>query len=169
MDNRERPSGTKHRSRTLAAAGLGTVALLAACGSSLTGCTTHATAAPPASASGLATSSSAISCAQITSLRTSLSKLSHAAASLGSAGQLSTELRDVERQSGALNGQVRKAFSAQISQLSSDLELITKDAGTLVLHPSASNVTAFTGAVHRLKITSEPMIREIKQIKAACP
>ena len=173
MDNRERPRATKHRSRTRAVEGLGSVALLAAFGSSLTGCTTHGAAASPAtpsvSASGLATSNSAIQCAQIIALRTSLTKLSHTAASLGSTGTLSTELRDTERQLRALNGQVGRAFSAQISQLSSDFSQITKDAGTLALHPSVANVTALTAAVQRLRTTSEPMIKEIKAIKTACP
>ena len=159
MDDGERPRRTKYCKRTLAAAGLGSVALLAACGSSLTGSSTHGGAGPPA----------AIPCAQITSLRTSLTKLSHTAASVWSAGELSRELRDVERQFGALKGQVGKAFSAQISQLASDLSQITKDTGTLALHPSVANVTALTGAVQRLRTTSEPMIKEIKAIKTACP
>ncbi len=173
MDTGERPKATKLRRRTRAAAVLGSIALLAACGSSLTGCTTHAAAAPPVtpsvSASGLATSSPAIPCAQIASLRASLTKLGHTAASLTSAAELSTELRDLGRQLGALKGQVGRAFSAQISQLSSDLGQITKQAGTLALHPSAANLTALTGAVQRLKTSSEPMIKKIKAIKTACP
>jgi hypothetical protein len=119
-------------------------------------------------ATGPATSSPAISCAQVTSLRNSLTTLRHTAATLASAGPLSTDLGNLDRQLVALKGKVGKAFSAQVSQLSDDLSQITKDAGTLLLHPSSANVTDLTRAVRRLKAASEPMIKEVKEIRTSC-
>lgn len=174
MRANQRPAGTKQHKWNLAAVSLGSIGLLAACGSSATSNSTGAaapSASPPVSvsvhaASGPAASSSAIPCAQITALRTSLTKLSHTTVSPASAGQLTADLTNIENQVAALKGAGGGAYSAQASQLSAALTQITKDAQTLATHPTAANATALTTAVQKLKTTAQPMI---KQMQTVCP
>ena len=166
MHKTKRPAGTKHHNRKLAALSLCGIGLLAACGSSSTSGTSAPSASPSVSvsvhaASGPATSSSGIPCAKISSLRTSLTNLSHTTLSQASAGQLTSELANVGKQLAALKGQSGGAFSAQASQLSSALSQITKDANTLVSHPSSANLSALTEAVQKLKTTAQPIIKEM--------
>jgi hypothetical protein len=162
---------TTHRSKQLAARwtaavlSIGSIAVIAACGSIGTGSSgLNSSSAPAATASG--SGASAIPCAEISALRTSLTNLSHTAVNPATAGRLSVELTQIEQEVATLKSQSTGAFSSQVNQLSADLTRIQTDAAALATDPSATNLTNLTNAVSSFKATSKPLIAEIQ---ATCP
>jgi hypothetical protein len=142
------------------------VALLTACGSSVTSGTASASASASAIGGSASPSSAAIRCGQVTMLGTSLTKLGHAAVSLESLGQIAADLANVDQHLATLKDQTTLAFSAHKSQLTAAVDEIGKDARALAGHPSQANLNALAAAVNNLKSAAKPVIKEID---AACP
>jgi hypothetical protein len=166
MSNAHHPPRSRFR-WIAAVASLGGVALLAACGSSAANGTAGSSASSPtATSSASASSSPSISCTQISLLRTSLTRFSHVTVSANSAGQISADLTSIETEFAALENQAAGAYSAEIGQLTTALNQITKSAQALAKHPSQANLTATTNAVNNLKATAKPLIKEMQTV---CP
>ena len=82
----------ERRSWPLAIAGLGAVALLAACGSGATGTTAGSSTSPSAAP----TATASISCAQVTALRAALVNLRSISVNAKTSGELTADLTEVE-------------------------------------------------------------------------
>jgi len=147
---------------TLAIAGLGAVALLAACGSGATGTTAGSTTSPPAAP----TATASISCAQVTALRAALTNLRSIRVNASTSGQISADLTQVETALTAMKGGVSSAFAAETHLLSADLATIGKHARALSSHPSPANLRATTTAVAELKTAAAAAI---VIMRSACP
>jgi hypothetical protein len=99
----------------------------------------------------------------INSLRTSVTDLTHIKVSATSAGQLTTDLTNIQSQLAALKGKSLGAFSAQADQLMSALNGIKKDAGQLSTNPTAA-AKALSTDLTSLKGKAGPMITEMKMV-----
>jgi hypothetical protein len=151
----------------LAIAGLGAIAFLAACGFSAAG---GSTAGSSANSSGSPTATPAatpsVSCAQVTALRAALTKLVDIRVNGNTVGQVSADLASIEKALTALKSETRSAFSAEASQVSAALTMISKHAKALSAHPSPANLRATTTAIGELKTAVGPTIA---MMRTACP
>jgi len=150
----------------LAIAGLGAVALLAACGSGATGTTAGSSASPSSAPSAPPAATPSVSCAQVTALRAALENLAKISVNASSGAQVSADLATIEIALVALKGEVSPAFSTAADQVRADLITIGKHARTLAAHPSPANLQATTTAVGELKTAAEPVIA---LAQTACP
>lgn len=145
---------------------------LAACGSSTsTGSSSHTAAPRSASPSASpAHSGSAMAnqaaCKHVDSLRGSLETLTHLQLNASSAGQIRTNLTNIETRLSGLKSQGGGAFSHQVSQLSDSLDKVKKAAGNLSSPPSASQISAVVTALSGLRAQSRSTVTEMN---AACP
>jgi hypothetical protein len=144
------------RAWPLAIAVLGAVAVLASCGSGVTGSTAGSSARPSATATPAATPS--FSCAQVAALRTVLTNLVGSSVNPGTGGQVSADLTEIETALTALKGQIGTAFSGEAHRVGSELTTIGKHARALAAHPSPANLRATTIAVGQLKTAVAPAI-----------
>lgn len=161
--NRRKPTAQR---LTMAVLSLGTVAVVAGCGSSvMTG--PGGTSAPATSASGTSASASVsgVPCAQITALRSTLTDLSNTPVGISSAGRLATDLAKAEQELNALQSQAGP-FAAQANQLSTALNAIKTSAAALAKSPTPTNLTNLTNSVNSFKSTADPAIKEMQ---TACP
>jgi hypothetical protein len=155
------------RSWPLAIAGLGAVALLAACGSGTTG-TTAGSTSPSSAPSAPPAATPSVSCAQVTALRAALVNLGEVSvnANTDTGSKVSGDLTTIETTLVALKGEVSSAFSAEAGQVSADLTAITKHSRALAAHPSPANLRATTTAVRSLKAAVGSAIATIRTV---CP
>jgi hypothetical protein len=137
-------------------AGLGAVAVLAACGSGDTGSTAGSSTSPSATATPPATPS--VSCAQVTALRAALTNLVGSSVNPNTFRQVSADLTEIETALTALKGEISPAFSAEADHVGSELTTIGKHARALAAHPSPANLRATTTAVRQLKTAVAPVI-----------
>lgn len=105
----------------------------------------------------------AATCVHINSLRTSLTSLTHTKVTATSAGKLTTDLANIERQMSALKGKNLGAFSGQEKELTAAFDKIHKDAMALSAHPTTASKALSTDLSH-LKTESGPMITEMKTV-----
>jgi TolA-binding protein len=145
---------------------------LAACSSGTsTGSSTHSapprTTSPAASPanSGSATLSQA-TCKHVNSLRGSLETLAHLQLNASSAGQLRTNLTNIQTQLSELKSQGGGAFSHQVNQLSDSLNQVKKAARDLGKPPSAGQVSKIVTALSGLQTQSKSTVAAMN---AACP
>lgn len=120
-------------------------------------------AEPPAAKGKASGPVKAATCIHINSLRTSLSSLTDTKVTATSAGMLTTDLANIQRQMSALKGQNLGAFSAEEKQLMAALDKIHKDAAGLSAHPAMASKALGTDLAH-LKTESGPMITEMKTV-----
>lgn len=106
---------------------------------------------------------SAAACVHIVSLRTSLTSLTHVRVSAASAGQLSTDLTNIQRQLKALKGQHLGSFSTEANQLTAAIDKIKKDAAGLSSDP-AKAAKALNIDITTLKTEGRPMITQMKMV-----
>lgn len=145
---------------------------LAACSSGTsTGSSTHSAAPRTTSQSaspensGSATANQA-TCKHVNSLRGSLETLSHLQLNASSAGQLRTNLTNIQTQLSELKSQGGGAFSHQVNQLSNSLNQVKKAAKNLGNPPSAGQVTKIVTALSGLRTQSKSTVAAMN---AACP
>ncbi|MGN6794013.1 MAG: hypothetical protein ACTHJW_16620 [Streptosporangiaceae bacterium] len=145
---------------------------LAACSSGTsTSSSTHTasprTASPAATPaqSGTATANQA-TCKHVNSLRGSLESLTHMQLSINSAGQIRTNLTNIDTQLTELKDHASGALSHQVNQLSSSVNEVKKAANNLSTPPSAAQVNKIVTALSGLKAQSRSAVAEMK---AACP
>jgi phage-related minor tail protein len=144
------------------------IAALLCAGTILTAaCSSNGT--PTASAVSAGTGSPAgqakVNCANVDSLRGSLQSLSHTSVSPSSAGTLTKDLTNVQKQLGALKTQGGGRFSGLSRNLNASVNQITNAAGELTTNPAAA-VKDLTTALTRLKGKIKPAIAELDK---ACP
>jgi hypothetical protein len=158
---------TARRSWPQAIAGLGAVALLAACGSGPTGATAGSASPSPAPSTPPAATRS-VSCAQVRALRAALANVGEIGvnANTDTSSRVSADLTIIEATLVALKGEVSSAFSAEAGQVRADLTAISKHARTLAAHPSPANLRATTTAVGSLKTAVGSAIATIRTV---CP
>ena len=164
------PKGTKPTARRWATAvlSLGSVALVAGCGSvgiNGSGNSSAPATSAPASNAGGSLSGSAVPCAQINSLRSTLSDITHTSVSPASAPRLAADLAKAEQELNALKSQAGP-FAAQANQLSNALNAIKTSADALAKSPTPTNLSNLATAVNSFKSTAQPLIQEMQ---AACP
>lgn len=99
----------------------------------------------------------------INSLRNSLTNLTTIKVSSSSAGQLTSDLTNIQTQLAALKGQALGAFSMQADQLSASLDKIKKDAAELSSDPTGA-AKALSADLTELKSKAGPIIAETKTI-----
>ena len=145
---------------------------LAAC-SSGTSTSSSTQTAPPRTASPSASpaqSGSAMAneatCKHVNSLRASLETLTHLQLNASSAGQLRTNLTNIQTQLSELKSQGGGAFSDQVNQLSNSLNEVNKAANDLGNPPSIGQVNKIVTSLSGLKTQSKAAVAEMK---AACP
>lgn len=114
------------------------------------------------SPTGSGTVSAAV-CVHINSLRTSLTSLTHIHVSASSAGQLSTDLANIQAQLTALKGQNLGSFSTEANQLTADVNKIKKDAAELTTNPTKA-AKSLTTDLTTLKTKAGPMIVHMKTV-----
>jgi hypothetical protein len=155
------------RSWPLAIAGLGAVALLAACGPGAAG-TTAGSTSPSSAPSATPAAAPSVSCAQVTALGAALANLGDISvnANADAGSQVAADLTTIETTLVALKGEIRSAFSAEAGQVKADLTAISKHARVLAAHPSPANLRATTTAVRELKTA---VGSAIATIRTACP
>jgi hypothetical protein len=159
------PQARAPRTWRLAAAGVGCTLALAGCGSSgFAGSAGPAAGSPSASAN--ASAADAAACPHLTSLRVSLTNLSGLQISPASAGQLSADLTNIERQLGSLKSLGSTVGASDSAQLTASLRKITLAAQAEVGQPTPARLAALESALTGMKDTSQPMIRQLKTI---CP
>lgn len=83
--------------------------------------------------------------------------------SSSSAGQLTSDLTNIQTQLAALKGQALGAFSAQATQLSAALDKIKKDAAELSSNPTGA-AKALSADLTKLKTKAGPVISEMKMV-----
>jgi hypothetical protein len=149
---------TGRRPWPLAIAGLGTVALLAACGSGTTGTTAGSSTSPSSAPTATPTATPSVSCAQVTALRAALTNLATLSVNPNTGGKVSADLTTIETALTALKGEISSTFSAEANQVTAALTTISKHAQTLAAHPSPANLRATTTAVRQLKTAVGPAI-----------
>jgi hypothetical protein len=150
----------------LAIAGLGAVALLAACGSGTTGTTAGSSKIVSSAPSARPVATPTVSCAQVTALRTALANLGNVLMNASTGSQVPADLTTIETTLVALKGEISSAFSAEADQVSGDLTTIGKNARALASHPSPASLRATTTAVRELKTAVGPAIA---MMRSACP
>lgn len=145
---------------------------LAACSSAPSTSSSKHTAAPrttsPATTpapTGTGTASQA-ACKHVNSLRGSLESLSHMQLSVGSEGQIRTNVANIETQLHALKGHTTGALSNQVNQLSTSVNEVKKAASNLSTPPTSSQATKVVTALSGLQAQSKSAVAEMK---AACP
>ena len=141
---------------------------LAACSSGYgSGSSTH-NAQPPATSpahTGPAMASQA-TCKHVNSLRGSLESLTHLPLNASSAGQLRSNLSNVQTQLTELKGHGGAALSHQVNQLSSSLSDVKKAAANLGTPPSGAQVSNVVTALSGLKAQSRSAVAEMNTV---CP
>jgi hypothetical protein len=158
MTRENLPGGVGRKVLAVGVLGAGGALLVAGCGSSSTSTMTHSPS-PSASASGV----SAATCVHINSLRTSLTHLTTLKISASSAGQLTSDLTNIQTQLNALKGQNVGSFSAQEGQLASSLTQIKQSSAQLATNPTAAS-KSLSKELTTLKTNSGPMIAEMKTV-----
>lgn len=101
----------------------------------------------------------------ITSLRGSLTSLTHIKVSASSAGQLTGDLTNINRQLDALKGQHLGEFSSSATELRTSMNQIQKSASQLSTNPTTATKNLSTQLTH-LKSRATPIIA---QMKTVCP
>ena len=140
------------------AAGAGSALLVAGC-SSATTTTSKPSASPSASPSGV----SQAACVHIKSLRGSLTHLSTAKVSAQSAGELTSDLTNIQKQLTALKGEKLGSFSGQTTQLNSSLDQIKKSSAELSTNPTAA-AKNLSKELTTLKTKAGPVIAQSKTV-----
>lgn len=178
----------------VAFAALGGAALITACGSGTSGSNatpgnvstgaTSTSAAPspsspssaktqlpassPATPAPTSTSTtvkvSAATCKRVSSLRTSLTSLTHVKLSASSAGQITTDLKNIQTQVAALKN--APGFQAHAQQLNSSLNQVKKAAHGIGTSPSPGQVGSIISALSGLKSQSSATMSELNSL---CP
>ena len=120
-----------------------------------------ASASPTASASASGVSQAA--CVRIKSLRTSLTHLTTLKVSAGSAGQLTSDLTNIQKQLTALKGQDLGSFSGQATQLNSSLDQIKKSSAQLSTNPTGA-AKSLSKELTGLKGSAGPVIAQTKTV-----
>jgi hypothetical protein len=146
----------------IAIAGLGAAALLAACGSGVTGTTAGSTTGPSQVPSATPTATASISCAQVTALRAALTNLDSISLNANTGSQISADLTEVETALTAMKGEISSTFAAEARQISADLTTVGKHAQALAVHPSRANLEATTTGVRRVKTAVGPAIAAMR-------
>jgi hypothetical protein len=159
------------RTWRLVAAGAGCALALAGCGSSgAAGSAGPAGGAPSAaanaSAAASASAAAAAACPHLTSLRASLTNLAGLQVSPASAGQLSADLTNIERQLSSLKSLASPVGARDAAQLTGSLRKITLAAQAEIGEPTPARLAALESALTGMKDAAQPMIR---QLKVACP
>jgi len=95
-----------------------------------------------------------------------LESLTHLQLNASSAGQIRTNLTNIQTQLTALKGQAGGSLSHQVSQLSNSLNQVKKAASNLSSPPSAGQVSKVVTALSHLKTQSKGTVAEMN---AACP
>jgi hypothetical protein len=163
MANSARARGPRGWRPAVAAAGCALA--LAGCGSAgLAGSASPAASSPAASAS--VSAAAAAGCPHLSSLRGSLSNLSGLQISPMSAGQLSADVTNIERQLGSLKSLGSALGASDAAQLTAALRKITLAAQAEIGQPTPARLAALETALTGMKDTAQPMIR---QLKAVCP
>ena len=150
----------------LTMAGLGVVAVLAACGSGVTGTNAGSTTSPSQAPSTPPAVTPSDACAQVTTLRAALTNLGKISVTANNGAQISADLTKIETALTALKDEIGPAFSAEAHQLSAPLTAISKHAQALAAHPTQANLQATTTSVRELKTAAGPAIAIMR---AACP
>lgn len=166
--------GRSARPATMAAAILvaGCAVSLAACSSGTSTSSSSHTAAPRTTSPSAspATSGSAMAnkatCKHVDSLRGSLETLTHLQLNASSAGQIRTNLTNIQTQLSELKSQGGGAFSHQVNDLSDSLNKVKMAAGNLSTPPTASQISAVVSALSGLRAQSRTTVA---QMNAACP
>ena|ERR1700761_6214217 len=155
--------GGKVRARrallTAGIVGAGGAMLVAGCSTTTTTSIKTPTVSPSASMSGV----SQAACVHIKSLRTSLTHLTTVKVSSGSAGQLTSDLTNIQKQLTALKGQDLGSFSGQATQLNSSLTQIKKSSAQLSTHPTSA-AKSLSKELTGLKSTAGPVIAQSKTV-----
>ncbi|HUC57280.1 MAG TPA: hypothetical protein VMA95_07755 [Streptosporangiaceae bacterium] len=139
--------------------GAGSVMLVAGCSSS----TTTSSAKPPSTPSASASGVSQAACVHIKSLRTSLTHLTTVKVSGSSAGQLTSDLTNIQKQLAALKGQDLGSFSGQATQLNSSLDQIKKSSAQLSTNPTGA-AKSLSKELTGLKTKAGPVIAQSKTV-----
>jgi hypothetical protein len=149
--------------------------LVAGCAVGLTACSSGtSTSSSTQSASPRTTSpaqpGSAIAnpatCKHVSSLRGSLETLSHLQLSASSAGQIRTNLNNIQSQLSQLKSQGGGAFSQQVNQLSTSLSEVKKAANNVSTPPSAAQVSKIVTALSGLQTQSNAAVAKMNTV---CP
>ncbi len=144
---------------------------LAACSSGTSTSSSSHTPAPRTTSpsasphSGSATANQG-ACKHVNSLRASLETLTHLQLNASSAGQIRTNLNNIQTQLTSLKGKASGALSHQVNQLSTSVNQVKKAANNLSTPPSASQITAVVSALSGLQAQSKTTVAEMN---AACP
>lgn len=123
---------------------------------------THSPTSTPAP-TGTA-SVSAATCKHVNSLRTSLTSLTHVKLSASSAGQITTDLKNIQTQLAALKG--TPGFQAHAQQLNASLNQVKKAAHGIGTSPSPGQVGSVITALSGLKAQSRGTLSELDSL---CP
>ena len=107
---------------------------------------------------------SAATCKHVNSLRASLTSLTHVKLSASSAGQITTDLKNIQAQLAALKG--TPGFQAHAQQLNSSLNEVKKAAHGIGTSPSPGQVGSVISALSGLKAQSQSTMSELKTL---CP
>jgi len=144
----------------------GCAAALAACSSGTsTSSSTHTAA--PRTTSPTASPASQATCKHVNSLRASLETLTHLQLNASSAGQIRTNLTNIQSQLSALKSEGGTgAFSHQVNQLSNSLDQVERAAKGLGSPPSAGQVSKVVTALSGLRAQSKSTVAAMR---AACP
>ncbi|HEX5188422.1 MAG TPA: hypothetical protein VFW16_02710 [Streptosporangiaceae bacterium] len=155
---------------TAAILAVGCAAGLAACSSGTSTSSSTHTAAPRTTSQspGPAHTGSATqaTCKHVNSLRGSLESLTHLQLNASSAGQIRTNLTNIQTQLSELKGQGGGGFSHQVNELSNSLDKVKKAAGNLSTPPTASQISSVVTALSGLRAQSKTTVA---QMNAACP
>ncbi len=165
-----RPLGRKLvvRQFVCSAAVVGTGALM------LVGCSSASTSsAKPSAPTSPATSKSAAAapassqapCKEINSLRGSLTSLTKTKISPSSSAQLTSDLKNVQKQLTTLKGKASGTFKTQLDGMETALNNVKKASGQLTTNPSGA-VKSLTTNLTALKAQAGPVITELN---TACP
>jgi len=125
--------------------------------------TTSAAASPAQSGSVIANPAT---CKHVSSLRGSLETLSHLQLSASSAGQIRTNLNNIQTELSQLKSQGGGAFSHQVNQLSTSVSEVKKAANNVSTPPSAAQVSKIVTALSGLQTQSKAAVAEMN---TACP
>ena len=155
---------------TAAILAAGCAAGLAACSSGASTSSSTHTAAPRTTSQSPSPahtgSATQATCKHVNSLRGSLESLTHLQLNASSAGQIRTNLTNIQTQLSELKGQVGGGFSHQVNELSNSLDKVKKAAGNLSTPPTASQISSVVTALSGLRAQSKTTVA---QMNAACP
>jgi hypothetical protein len=139
--------------------------LVGGCSSSSSTAATAPNSPSPKMSATSSASAAAVPCKQINSLRTSLTSLTATKISAGSAGRITSDLKNISTDLAALKGQAGGAFASQFSDLNTSVTRIKASAAQLSMNPTKA-VKNLATELTTLKAKAQPMVTEMK---AACP